>query len=293
MKFNRTYSLKLEVAGGQNVELAPPFTLDFSVSRQYLAAAQTAQFRVINLGEPTRNLIYKDRWNETERRNIQFRAGYEGDARNGFIALCFNGTIREANSYRQGTEFQTMIDAYDGGFAMVNGFSSASYAAGESYAELMRKLSKDLPGASENPIIGDFPTITRRGFVVMGNTWNYITQLSAGQAIIDNSQLKVLNENEAVTGDVRVITSDSGLLESPRRTNNMIELQMLFEPRLSIGQVVVLDSQTNRLFNGTYKVMGFTHRGTISPAVGGDCRTTVTLWKGTAAITTLPGRLVQ
>lgn len=65
---------------------------------------------------------------------------------------------------------------------------------------------------------------------------------------------------------------------------------MLFEPRLTIGQQVQLQSQTNRIFNGMYKVMGFEHSGMISPAVGGDCKSSVSLWLGTQVLETVTGR---
>jgi hypothetical protein len=125
--------------------------------------------------------------------------------------------------------------------------------------------------------------------VLFGNTWNIIRQESDNLAIIDNGQVKILQPNEAIASDIPVITSASGLLSSPARSGQMIELDMLFEPRLTVGQIVELDSTTNRLYNGTYKVMGFTHSGMISPAVAGPAKSTVQLWLGTEAIQLIEG----
>jgi len=290
MKFNPVYKLSVEVADG-NVSLELPFSCEFEIRRQYMASAQTATFRIYNLGEPTRNRLYKDQYDVTQFRAIQFRAGYASE---GFTPLLFNGTVLKASSFRAGASvnFITEIEAYDGAFAMVNGDTSQAFAAGVDVADVIRNLNKDLPGVSASPIIGTVEGKTKRGSVYTGNTWNNIVQLSNGLAIIDNGQLKVLGENEAIEAEIPVITSASGLLGSPRRTNAMIEFDMVFEPRFTVGQIVRLESETNTIFNGTYKVMGFVHSGMISPAVGGERKTTVSLWKGTAALVTVPGSAI-
>lgn len=288
-KFGRIYSLNVELAGGQKATIELPFTIEFEVQRENLASSQTATIKVYNLGERLRNLIYKDRFNVTEFRAVQLRAGYEG-----FKApLIFNGTILQAYSERRGVDFITTLECYDGAFAMSNSYSSQTFGAGATREQVLRGLNADLKGVSGQPIIGNFPGKTARGSVYLGNTWNYIVQLSEGYANIDNGQLKVLRPEEAIQSEIPLITAESGLLGSPRRSNTMIEFEMLFEPRFSLGQVVALQSSTNSIFNGTYKVMGFTHSGIISPSVSGECRTEVSLWTGTSPLVIVPGTPTQ
>jgi hypothetical protein len=288
MKFGRKYTLGIEVAGGQKTELSLPLSIDFDIRRQSLSSANTATFRIYNLGEKTRNLIYFDRYNITEFRAIQFRAGYES-----FTPLIFNGTVRQAYSYRAGVDMITEIEAYDGGFQMVNGFTSMTLGAGQAATQVLQSLAASLPGLSGAPIVGNFPTINKRGEVLFGNTWQLILQKSAGLAGIDNGQVKILQNNEVIAGEIPLIDSSTGLLGSPRRSDALLEFDMLFEPRLTVGQVVDLKSSTNTLFNGRYKVMGFTHRGTISPAVAGTAHTNVSLWLGTQVFATIQGTPVQ
>ena len=74
----------------------------------------------------------------------------------------------------------------------------------------------------------------------------------------------------------------------------MVEWDMLFEPRLTLFQIVYLQSAFNPKFNGAYKVMGFSHRGTVSKAVLGDYLTTARFLFGNgntfnAAVSTLTG----
>lgn len=284
MKFGRKYTLSVEVAGGQKTEITLPLTIDFDVRRNSQSSANTANFRIYNLHERTRNLIYFDRYNISEFRAIQLRAGYQT-----FTPLIFNGTVRQSYSYREGVNMITEIECYDGGFQMVNGFTSQTIGIGTTATEVIRSLASTLPGLTAQPIVGAFNTINKRGEVLFGNTWELISQKTGGLANIDNGQVKALQNNEVIDGEIVEINSANGLLGSPKRSDALLEFDMLFEPRLTIGQVVDLKSSTNRIFNGRYKVMGVTHRGTISGAVAGDATTTVSLWLGTAVLEVIKG----
>ena len=288
MKFGRKYTLAIEVAGGQRTEITLPLTIDFDVRRNSMSSANTANFRIYNLGERTRNLIYFDRYNISEFRAIQLRAGYDK-----FTPLIFNGTVRQAYSYREGVNMVTDVECYDGGFQMVNGFTSQTIGIGTTATEVVRSLAASLPGLSASPIVGAFNTINKRGEVLFGNTWQIIGQKTGGLANIDNGQVKALQNNEVITGEITEISSSTGLLGSPKRSDALIEFDMIFEPRLTIGQVLELKSSTNRIFNGRYKVMGVQHRGTISDAVAGTAVTTVSLWLGTQVLQVIQGTPTQ
>lgn len=289
-KFGRIYELKVEVEPDETGEpqgfitLELPFTCEFSIIRQSWASAQTATFKIYNLKEETRNRIYKDRYETALYRAVQFRAGYDT-----FKPLVFNGTLKQAYSYRQGVDFITELECYDGGFQMVNGFTAQTIQAGAPASKVVSDLSRTLPRIGGEPIVGAWPTQNSRGEVLFGNTWDIILGKTDGKAIIDNNQVKALSDNEVISGDIPLITSESGLLSSPRRTNATLQFDILFEPRLTLGQLVQLQSQTNRIFNGRYKVMGFEHTGTISPVVSGECKTACSLWLGTEVLRLVTG----
>ena len=259
-----------------HVVIPSDLTIDFTISRQALGSSQEATFRVKNLGEKTRNLIYKDPYALTEYIAVQFRAGWQDDP---VLPICFNGFVRSASSFREGQDFITEIKAYDGGMAMANGFF-AQTVIGKTVGQLMQALARTLPGTTGSTYIGDFPAKGSRGRVLLGNTWNILVQLSDGLAYIDNGDVKILNYNEAIQGAIPLIDSSSGLLGVPRRTPTMIEFDILFEPRVTLGQFLQLRSLSNPIYNGTYKVMKILHRGTVSPAVAGEYITSVGLFVG-------------
>lgn len=293
MKFIPTYNLSVEgnpdlvsigaddnVAPPVTLQIGPPYTVEFEINRASMSSSQTATFRLFNLAKQTRDQIQKDWFTTADIRALQFSAGYVGDA----LSLVFNGTVKQATSRRSGVNVITEIQGWDGASAMANGYSLLSVIGGILRSDIIKKLANDLPGTGTAPIIGAFNERTKRGSVYAGNTWNYILQLSDGLAIIDNNQLKALNQNEVIQAEIPVITSDTGMLESPVRAGAMIKVPILFEPRLTVCQIVELRSSVNPIFNGVYKVMGFTHRGIISPSVDGDRTTEVILWDGGAKL---------
>lgn len=259
-----------------NLTITPPCTVEFEICRASASSSQTATFRLFNLEKEKRNQIQKDWFNVADIRALQFSAGYQGEA----LAMLFNGTVKSAVSFRRGVNIITEIQGWDGASAMANGYTLRSVMGGAIYSDLIKMLAADLPGVAKQPIIGQFNTVTKRGSAFAGNTWQYILQLSQGLAIIDNNQLKVLNQSEVIPAEIPVITSESGMLESPVRANAMIKVPILFEPRLTVGQIVALRSKVNPIYDGAYKVMGFIHKGIISGSVDGDRRTIVTLWDG-------------
>ena len=299
MKFLPRCQLSVEVAPNAqgmttaNIVIPPELTIDFDINRSSLSSSQTATFRIENLNEETRNLLHKDQYATTEARAIQFRAGYGKT-----LPLCFNGRVLAASSYRAegSADFITEITAFDGGFAMVNGWTSVTIAAGTSVSQILANLAASLPQLTGKPIIGNFPDTNRRGKVLFGNTWNILLTESNGLATIDNGQVKALQLNEAIDIEqtqIPVINSTTGLLGSPRRSATNIQCELLFEPRLTIGQVIKLESEDNRAFNGLYKVFGFTHRGTISPTKDRPRRTTVLLYFGSGEWNMVKAQLVQ
>lgn len=292
-KFLRVYSLKVEVDTGlqgasplpialqanKQVTIRLPITVEFEISRQNQSSAQTATFRLYNLSEPTRKALQKDIW-RYQNRAIQFRAGYRSPAGD-FMPLCFNGQVSSANSYRENgsVDFVTEIEAFDGGLAMTLGTVAFSQAAGITSGQTLKKLAASMPYLTGTAIIGSFPAVSKRGEVFLGNTWDLIQQKSDGTAVIDNGQLKALHPWEVMQGEIRVISAETGLLGSPRRGDQTLDLETIFEPALTLNQQIEVRSTTTPQYNRLWKVVGFDHHGRISESgSSGDALTSVRLF---------------
>ncbi|MGB2578148.1 hypothetical protein AAIR98_000912 [Elusimicrobium simillimum] len=268
----------LTAPGREQIEISLPFTMSFSIERNAAATANTARITLLNLSEDTRRKIYKDKHTTLQYKGIELRAGYGEDVKT--LPLIFKGNIKQAYNERVGTEYETRIEAYDGGFAFLNGYTAQSFNAGTPTNQVLDSLIKTLPGVNKG-IVGDFNNKTLRGNAFSGPTTDLLQTMTEGNFFIDNEKAYCLKEEECFVGNVQVISSESGLLGSPQREETLLTFRIIFEPRVLIGQIVELVSETEKHFNGLYKVIAFTHSGTISPVVSGNCTTNVSLYYGT------------
>lgn len=304
-KWGRYYSLQIETQDEEvvevgdtvkatgnlainNVTITSPITLKFDITRHNLADANHASFEIYNLSEATRNKIFKDPWAGADKRAIQLTAGYQREGeKDAIIGMIFNGEMRSALSFRRGTEWITEIEAFNGAFAVANGTVAESFAAGTPVGDIMRKLVASMPGV-KSLVASENESKIKRAATLAGNAAQLLQEIINGKFTIDGDTAFVLQEFECINGDIQVINSESGLIGAPRRAKNFIELDMFFEPRLKVNQWVRLESknisaavggvpQAAKTMQGEYKVVGITHRGTISDAVCEDLITTVSL----------------
>jgi len=270
IKFGRNYLLSIETASGKTIKIGPPFTVEFDITRNTLTSANVAQFRVYNLSPENRNQIRFNVFDTGIFRGLKFEAGYGSD-----LGIAFSGGINIAWSVREGVNFISQIECFDGGFAFANGTTNQQFPAGVAQKSVIAAISKDLPHTSTGAI-GSYPGVLSKGNAYSGNTGKILDELTGGGAFIDNGIFNALNSNEyiAETNDITVINTESGLLGTPIREPSVVRFDMLFEPRLSVGQKINLQSETEEAYNGVYKVTGVKHRGVISGAVCGSAITT-------------------
>lgn len=269
VKQGRNYFLTIERTNGEFLAITPPITVEFDITRKDFGASNTCSLRIFNLTLDNRTQIYKDRFRFDQLKRIIFRAGY-GDN----MPVVFQGNVSQAWSVREGTDYITQVECYDSGFAFVNGETNSVFAKGISNASIFESLINQLPDANLGAI-GDYPNTLPRGTSFSGSITDILKELSGGGFFIDNGKAHVLGDNEAIEGELQVITSDSGLLGTPVREETFLNFDMIFEPRLILGQVVQLESVTAANFNSFYKVKSLHHRGVISGAVCGQAITSV------------------
>ena len=283
IKWNRNYILSIQVNGGW-IDITMPFTMSFHIIRNPLAQANTGRFTILNLSEDTRRKIYKDKYKTAVYKGIELRAGY-GDTKE-TLPLIFKGNIKQAYSQRNGVNYETEIEAYDAGFAYVNANTGRSFAQGTTDKQIITTLIKDLPHISVGKI-GKFTEKLSKGNTMQGATIELLKNVTKSNFFIDNEKAYCLQENECFKGNLQKITSDTGLLGSPLREEALLTFTILFEPRLQVGQYVQLESSTEKLFNGDYKVIGVEHQGVISDAQSGRCITKVSLYYGAQGLVIL------
>ncbi len=304
MKFGRTYQLSvgfinpgatvqvnspLSIAGAQAlsvpasseiVEINYPLTIEFDIVRAVFSSCPRATITVYNLGEDNRQRLFHDRYDTLYYQPIILQAGYTSEGSTP-LATIFKGNVQAAYSYSRKENWVTVFECFSGGFGVINGQASVNQGAPWNLNQVISTLIGQMPNVVAGVI--NLPvTPNARGISVKGNAWDAIQRLAGNNnAFIDNETVNVVAQDYYIpsTGNIPLISADTGLLGSPRKLGNMVEVDFVFEPRIIVKQLIELQS-TQKIYNGQYCVYGIKHRGTISGAVCGNAITTFSLWNG-------------
>ncbi len=269
MKFNRSYRLTIDVSDSEKIVIEPPFTIRFSMVRDTQSSINQLTLSIINLGEKTRNKIFQDRYDFLTYKRVILEAGYKD------LTKIFQGNLFEAYSERQQTEIVTNIVARDGGHDIYNSLTSKTLQ-GLTKREVIDSLIGEFSEVKQGKI-GEIEGAFLRPVVLEGNTYELIRIYGGSLVYIDLERLHILKENEIVSAAIPLINSKNGLLETPRRRNSLVTITTLFQPNIILSQLVEIQSDVFSLFDGQYKVIGLTHSGIISDAVGGGLKSTFNL----------------
>ncbi len=302
-KFQRNYRLEVEGSDGKMYVFTYPMTLEFNIQRAALASANTGSLRIYNLSQDTRKVIYKDYYDNIVGtfRSVKLMAGY-GD----ILSEILNGNIKEAKSFREegSVNFITEIDCYDWSFAMINSSSNWIMGPPEYPLPLKRslvidRLTDDLTkiGISKGVISkGGFDTDNppySRPFRADGNTWEILRSETNDHCCIDGGTVHCLLDDDCFEGDIKVIDASTGLLSTPKKSQSILKVDVLFEPAIKIGQTIYLSCESETLYNDNYKVIGIQHTGIISGAVNGKCRTSLTMNAGEFKLNVITGEVIH
>jgi len=271
-KFNRTYKFFIDTNDGGQLEVGLPLSIDFNITRNTLSSANNAVFRIYNLSETNRSRIAKDRWEYNLLKRVVFFGGYEKD-----FPTCFSGNVQRCYSERQGVDVVTTIEAFDAGFAYANAqLENAQYPKGTARRSIVLDMMGKLKQFGvEVGTIGNIEGTITRGNSFSGPIIKALTEITDGKFFIDNGKANVLDEKETLVGNLRVIDSNNGLLGTPIRENGNISMNMIFEPRIVVGQRVAIQSIVNKDINQNYKVTEVSHQGMISESVAGTATTKI------------------
>jgi hypothetical protein len=307
-KFNRNYMLIVNFNDGSELILEPPFTIEFDINRQTLSSTNAGQIRMYNLSPVNRNKLRFDFSNYGAPNNFNTLTLYAGYGDN--LPIIFTGNINQAWSVREGVDFITTVQCYDGGLALVNGNipEGAQFPSGIPVQTVYQTLMGYLPNVNFGAIGPSFIfnsdgslKLTTRANSYSGNAVNVLSELSGNGFFIDNGKSYILGNNESIIGQVTLIDASSGLLNTPLREQSIVTFDMIFEPGVILGQYIQLfsltypqlnssNNSTTDNVNGFYKITAIKHKGMISPSVCGEAITSLQFFLGPQALKVVPSQ---
>ena len=250
-----------------------PISIEFNVTKSTQQGGNSSRIIIYNLDGSTREAIYQDRILLDTNPYIKWVTLEAGYGKN--LTLITWGYIQECHSYRSGVDFVTTIDVTDPD--ILTEYCGVTFEAGTTFKQAYEYLISRLHSLKigETGVLeGAFEVPT----VFSGNAFVLINKLTGGHTFIDNGVVHNLNDNETISDyGCYYIAADTGLLETPKRYDHILEVSMLFEPTIKIGQLVEIKSDTQSRFNGQYKTLGINHNCLISGAEAGSRITTLQL----------------
>lgn len=288
VKFNRGYRIFIDLSNGETILIdstVAPFSLDFDIQRNTFASTNLASIKLYNLGPKTRGLIWKGMSDLSFSRRVRLYLGYGTQSIN--FPLVFQGSIKQAWSFRQGCDFITQIESFDGGDASVNSYFTATVGTSDSYSGVASNIVSSMSDYGLTlGVIG--PSVSAMGNFPLqktlnGKSYDLLKEIYTGFHV-DLEQVNILSDAESLPGTPRVISAQTGLLQSPlQESPTNVSCQILLDPSFRVSQLASLQSLTTKQLNKVYKTIGVQHRGNVSPTVSGDAVTTLTLLDQVAA----------
>lgn len=264
MKFDRIYRMRV-ILDDQEIVIELPLSIEINVERVARSTINTATFTIYNLSERNQRLIFKDRYRfGANRKWVTFEGGY-GDT----LTRIFTGDIFQAYTVREGVDVKTVIECRTGYQDLGTTRIDKTFAAGITLHELIDNLIGEFTYLQKGEIGGENPTFNRP-VSISGTVFDALRTYTRNTVFIDEDKVSVADVNEVSTDFATVISPDTGLLDTPLREETFLTVNTLFDPQPSLNGVVELRSETAPIYNGQYRVIGATHTGIISGAVGGS-----------------------
>ena len=260
----------------EELVITPPFTLNLNTNTGINnIASNVGQFQFYNLSETVKSKLWLDVWNFSNK--YIFMKLYAGYGQN--MPLIFAGFINQCFSYKEGgsTEFITELVTNNNGMMQDMEYMNVTFSTGTKFSDIIKYVTNDNKYVRAGYITPDIAPLKRdRTFI--GQPLDLIARENGGYNVfIADGEINVLGERDVIPGEVQVISDQSGLLGSPRRSQAWVECDMIFEPQLRAGQAIALNSSTLIWLNRVYKINQVKHKGIISPNTSGKLITTVTM----------------
>lgn len=253
------------------IVITNPITVDFSVNRTLFAEVNTLDIDIYNLAPNTYNQLFFDYFN-MKYRTIILEAGYETTG----LSTIFIGDVWSCYTRREKSNTITKIHAIVGlkSLQAMTDITLGGITRDRVLATVAKDMNLELEVYSGQNIKFD------RDVVLSDNSMKIAQQYSGENAYIDNGKLIILEDTDAIKGEVPLINDESGLLGVPQHEDAILSVEIMFDPRFIIGQIIEVQSRIHPQFNGQYKVYGIKHEAVISGSEAGAATTTLEMLVG-------------
>ena len=251
-QFGRTISLLIG-NGEESIEING-LRIDFDIEKVIKSEPNNATIEIYNLNDSNRDLLTSKEFNR-----VELYVGYVSDS----PKLIFKGDIVKVVNEKEDLDIITLLKCADGYKAYTQSKTMRTMSAGQTDNDFVEQALKDFKvarGSVELPNDRALP----RGKVFMCDTREVLDKVAknnnADWSIQDN-ELVILPKEKALDEGF-IISSDTGMIGSPRKTDKGIEVTTLCNPEYKIGGLVQIQSRFKE-HSGDFKIQSIRHTGDI------------------------------
>ncbi|MCB4360914.1 phage protein [Quatrionicoccus australiensis] len=216
----------------------------FSTRRGDFQTPNSADIRIYNVSDKTADRI-RQTLPQPEFTRIVVQGGYDGN-----FGVLFDGEIIQVRHGRESpTDTYLDITAADGDSAYNYSVTAMSLAAGSTPNDEVSAILKDM--ARHGVTAGHVPDLPGnplpRGKVIYGMSRDALRNVAENTQTswsIQDGKLQMVPETSYIEGEIPVITSATGMIGLPTQTQNGINVRVLLNPNIKIGQAIKLDNKS-------------------------------------------------
>jgi hypothetical protein len=260
-----------------------PFTVDFLVQRGI--GDNTATFTIYGLNDDSIELMRKSRANFSSWRRVIFECGYNDESH-----IRFRGNVLEAFTIKTEADIKTTIHCVVEGYDLNNNSYNSVFSEGTNHLTIFNDLANKTDfekGDIDIQLLAE--ERLKRSTTFTGRTLQLLKDFLGNNVSTDLQRLTVksnIASKETSKGMVvyknKVFTIDDshGLITTPVGFENLLDIDLILEPRINLYDVVYLFSKYATNFNGYYKVLQIVEQGTITKTGSTQgCKTSLKLQK--------------
>ncbi len=230
--------------------------VSFDIEKNSNSEPNNGSIFVYNLNEKNRNRISSGEFNKAI-----LAVGYEQPR------VIYGGDVLSVVQHREDLDFITELILGDGQKDIEGAMISVTVKSGSTDADIIKECLKTMPNTETEVIELPNKRALPRSKVMNANTRDILTGVAKNQnadwsiqdgALIILPKDKVLSDNEGF-----VLNQNTGMIGSPQRTNDGMEVRCLLNASMQIGGLVRVESIIKE-YNGDYKITKLQHKGDIS-----------------------------
>lgn len=243
--FNRVCSVQI------SSRLITDLRMSFKVKKKLKKGLNNLELKVYGLSGDTRRQLAK------EGEFVQLIAGYDPDPE-----TIFTGDAMQVYSYKEGTEWITVLESSDGIRKKRESRTSRSFSKGTPVSTAITKVAGDtgygIGNAVEQLKQGNLKgglTSFVNGFVAVGSAVDEMDKMIRNYGYdwsVQDGQLQIIKPDGVVDNDIVLLSEETGMIGSPEVSDNdFVKVRCLIQQRLVPGRAVQLVSEQ---YDGIYRI---------------------------------------